>query len=124
MRHWLRRCPAIVAFAPVLATLPLTELASPPLSRADDGCGPGMYYNYETLDCEPWVAVDPYIDAYIPVPIPNWNPIDIDPNPDIDLNPGGPGGIGPGGPGGIGPGGPGLPGRPGGGGGRGGGGRR
>ena len=70
MRHRLRRCPAIAAFAIVLASLPLTELASPPLSRADDGCGPGMSYNYETLDCEPWVDVDPYIDPYIPVPIP------------------------------------------------------
>jgi hypothetical protein len=70
MRHRLRRCPAIAAFAIVLASLPLTELASPPLSRADDGCGPGMSYNYETLDCEPWVDVNPYIDPYIPVPIP------------------------------------------------------
>jgi hypothetical protein len=58
---------AIAAFALVLASLPLTELASPPLSRADDGCGPGMSYNYETLDCEPWVEVNPYIDPYIPV---------------------------------------------------------
>ena len=70
MRHRLRHCPAIAAFAIVLASLPLTELASPPLSRADDGCGPGMSYNYETLDCEPWVDVNPYIDPYIPVPIP------------------------------------------------------
>jgi hypothetical protein len=124
MRHWLRRCAAIAAFALVLASLPLTDLAAPPLSRADDGCGDGMYYNYETLDCEPWVQVGVYVDPYIPVPIPNWNPIDI--NADIDVNPGGPGGIGrpggPGGPGGINPGRPGGGGR--GGGGRGGGGRR
>ena len=44
MRHWLRGCAAI---AIVLVSLPLIELASPAISRADDGCGDGMYYNYE-----------------------------------------------------------------------------
>ena len=53
MRHWLRRCAAIASFALVWASLPLTGLASPAPSRADEPCGDGMYYNYETLDCEP-----------------------------------------------------------------------
>lgn len=39
---------------------------------ADEPCGDGMYYNYETLDCEPWVAVNAYVDPWIPVPIPVW----------------------------------------------------
>jgi hypothetical protein len=68
MKHWRRRC---AASALVLASLPLTELASPAISRADDGCGEGMYWNYETYQCEPWVEVNVYIDPWIPVPIPN-----------------------------------------------------
>jgi hypothetical protein len=50
MTHWLRYS-AVSAI--VMVSSPLVELASPEISRADDGCGEGMYYNYETLDCEP-----------------------------------------------------------------------
>ena len=73
MKHWRLRC---AASALVLASLPLTGLASAAISRADDGCGEGMYWNYETNQCEPWVAApgNVYIDPYIPVPIPVWNP--------------------------------------------------
>jgi hypothetical protein len=35
------------------STKPITELASPTISRADDDCGDGMYYNYETLAANP-----------------------------------------------------------------------
>ena len=113
MRHQLRRC---AASAVVLTALPLTELVSPPVSRSEEPCGPGMYYNYQTLSCQPVVA-DWDVDPWIGVPIPYWNPIDVDLDADIDLGPpGGPGGIGPGRPGGIGPGAPArpnLPSRPG-----------
>jgi hypothetical protein len=60
------------SFALVWASLQLTGLASPAPSRADEPCGDGMYFNYETLDCEPWVAVNAYVDPWIPVPIPVW----------------------------------------------------
>ena len=51
MTHWLRRCAAIAAFALVLASLPLTGLASPAMSRADPTCGPGMVWNPNTNQC-------------------------------------------------------------------------
>ncbi|MCW2655400.1 MAG: hypothetical protein JWR32_6376, partial [Mycobacterium sp.] len=48
MRHWVRRCAASTAFAVVLASLPLTGLASPAISRAAPYCGAGMVGNPNT----------------------------------------------------------------------------
>jgi hypothetical protein len=44
------------------------------VSRADDGCGVGMYYNWDSDQCEPWAQApgNAYINP-VPVPVPNFN---------------------------------------------------
>ena len=74
MGYWLWRC-GVSALA--LAFLPLAGLASPAISRADDGCPYGFYYDYYTLNCQPVVQVDFNVDPYIPVPIPNFHPVPV-----------------------------------------------
>ena len=103
MKPWLQRTavPAVV-----LAILPLIELASPAVSRAQPPpppCPPGMYWNFATVRCEfpppPPVYIDPWLPVYVP------NIIDADIDLDVDIPIPGPPGIGaPGRPGGIGPG--------------------
>ena len=69
-----------------LVLVPLIELGAPAVSRADDGCGVGMYWNTQTFQCEPWAA-NVYVDPYVPVPIPVWLPdVDVNLDPDIDIN--------------------------------------
>ena len=120
MKPWLQRS---AVSAVVLAFLPLIELASPAVSRAQPPpppCPPGMYWNFATLVCEypPPPAV--YIDPWLPV----WVPDIVDVDLDLDIPVPGPPGIGPPGigrPGGPNIGRPGPAPRPRGGGGRGGG---
>jgi hypothetical protein len=116
MKPWLQRS---AVSAVVLAILPLIELASPAVGRAQPACPPGMYWNFDTVNCEypppPVVYVDPWLPVYVPDIVDADLDLDLDvdiPVPDIGRP-----GIG-------GPGGPDI-GRPGGGrgGGRGGGGR-
>src|SRR5258705_13979741 len=127
MKRWLQHSALSAA---VLAFLPLIELVSPAVGRAQPPppCPPGMYWNFATVVCElppPPVYIDPWLPVYVP------DLVDVDLDLDLDIPIPGPPGIGaPGPPGGIGPGGPNI-GRPGpaprprgGGGGRRGGGRR
>jgi hypothetical protein len=81
MWHRLRQC---VACALVLASVPLTALAFPAMGQADDGCGPEMYFNWETNQCEYYADVTVYVDpcCYIPGP--------------VGIGPVGPGPVGPG----------------------------
>ena len=120
MKAWLQHT---ALSAVVLAVLPLIELASPAVSRAQPPpppCPPGMYWNFATVRCEFPLPPPVYIDPWLPVYVPDI--IDADLDLDVDIPIPGPPGIGaPGRPGGIGPGGPGPRG---GGGGRRGGGRR
>ncbi|WP_161600554.1 hypothetical protein [Mycolicibacterium hodleri] len=77
----------------------LTGLAFPASSQADDGCAAGMYFNWDTNQCEYYDDLTVYVDpcCYIP------GPVGIGP---IGPGPVGPGPIGPGpvGPGPVGPG--------------------
>ena len=119
MKPWLQRS---AVSAVVLAFLPLIELASPAVSRAQPPpCPPGMYWNFATVVCEypppPVVYVDPWLPVYVP------DIVDVDLDLDLDIPVPGPPGIGAPGPPNIGR--PGPAPRPGGGrGGARGGGRR
>ena len=74
MNDWPRRC---TVAALTFAVLSVAELSSSTVGLADDGCGDGMYYDYYTLNCQPWVQVNVNIDPYIPVPIPNFHPVPV-----------------------------------------------
>ncbi len=69
MKPWLQRS---AVSAVVLAFLPLMELASPAVGRAQPPppCPPGMYWNFATVVCEfpppPVVYVDPWLPVYVP----------------------------------------------------------
>ena len=110
MKAWLQHS---ALSAVVLAFLPLIELASPAVSRAQPPpppCAPGMYWNFATVRCEFPLPPPVYIDPWLPVYVPDI--IDADLDLDVDIPIPGPPGIGaPGPPGGIGPGGPNI-GRP------------
>jgi hypothetical protein len=61
MGHFLRRC-AIAAFAlGLLAGLPVTGIAASVISRADDNCASGWYWNADLNQCVFWLpaAMDP-----------------------------------------------------------------
>jgi hypothetical protein len=108
MKPWLQHS---ALSAVVLAILPLIELASPAVGRAEPAppCPPGMYWNFATVVCEfpppPAVYIDPWLPVYVP------DIVDVDLDVDIPI-PGPPGIGGPGGPNIGGPGGPNI-GRPG-----------
>ena len=108
MKYWLQRS---AVYTVALAFLPLIELASPALGRADPPpppCPPGMYWNFYTAVCEYPPPPPVYIDPWFPV----WVPDIVDVDLDLDIPIPGPPGIGPPGigPPGVGP--PGI-GRPG-----------
>ena len=107
MKPWLQHS---ALSAVVLAFLPLIELASPAVGRAQPPppCPPGMYWNFATVVCEypPPPAV--YVDPWLPVYVPDIVDVDLD----VDIPVPGPPGIGPPGIGRPGPPGPGV-GRPG-----------
>lgn len=74
----------------VLASLPVLSVALAPVGHADDGCGPGMFLNTATNQCQYY----------------NWvGPGPVGPGP-VGPGPVGPGPVGPGpvGPGPLGPG--------------------
>jgi hypothetical protein len=111
MKPWLQR---IAVSAVVLAFLPLIELASPAVSRAQPPpppCPPGMYWNFNTVVCEYPPPPVVYVDPWLPVWVPDIVDADLDLDVDIPV-PGPPGIGGPGGPNIGGPGGPNI-GRPG-----------
>ena len=112
MKPWLQHS---ALSAVVLAFLPLIELVSPAVGRAQPPppppCPPGMYWNFATVVCEFPPPPPVYIDPWLPVWVPDI--VDADLDLDVDIPVPGPPGIGaPGRPGGIGPGGPNI-GRPG-----------
>ena len=93
MKPWLQHS---ALSAVVLAFLPLIELASPAVGRAEPPpppCPPGMYWNFATVVCEfpPPPAV--YIDPWLPVWVPDI--VDVDLDLDVDIPVPGPPGIGP-----------------------------
>ena len=82
MKSWLQR--SAMFSAVVLAFLPLIELASPAVSRAQPPpCPPGMYWNFDTVACQypppPVVYVDPWLPVYIP------DIVDADIDLDVDI---------------------------------------
>ena len=96
MKAWLRHS---ALSAVVLAFLPLIELASPAVSRAQPPpppCPPGMYWNFATVRCEFPLPPPVYIDPWLPVYVPDIFDADIDLDVDIPV-PGPPGIGGPGG---------------------------
>lgn len=110
MKPWLQYSAVNAA---VLALLPLIEIVSPAVGRAQPPppppCPPGMYWNFGTAICEFPPPPPLYIDPWLPVYVPDLVDVDLD----VDIPIPGPPGIGaPGPPGGIGPGGPNI-GRPG-----------
>jgi len=104
MKAWRQQS---ALFAIVLAALPLVELASPTVSRAEPPppCPPGMYWNFDTVVCEypppPVVYVDPWLPVYVP------DIVDANIDLDLDIPVPGPPGIGAPGPPNIGRPGPG-----------------
>jgi hypothetical protein len=54
MKHFLRRC-VIGAFSFVLMGSPVTGLAAPAISRADNDCVPGWYWNPDLNQCVFWL---------------------------------------------------------------------
>lgn len=87
-----------MAYALALAAAPAAGLISPATSLAEDSCGPAMYFNIETNQCEYYAVVGPAG----PGPI---GPGPVGPGP-VGPGPVGPGPVGPGpvGPGPLGPG--------------------
>lgn len=95
MRKRLRR---LVTHALVMTSLPIAGISWAPAGSADDGCGAGMYFNWETNQCEYYDDVSVYIN-----PCCYLGPAGVGP---VGPGPVGPGPVGPGpvGPGPIGPG--------------------
>lgn len=109
MKTRLRSYGALAAFGFAAAALPLTGLASPAVSQADDDCAAGFYLNTVTNVCtfcgEGWfwdypsnqcLLIDPtpYVDPN-PV-IGPVGPVGVGPNPVIGpVGPVGVGGVGP-----------------------------
>ena len=96
MKPWLQHS---ALSAVVLAFLPLIELASPAVGRAQPPpppCPPGMYWNFATVVCEFPPPPPVYIDPWLPVWVPDI--VDADLDLDVDIPIPGPPGIGPGGP--------------------------
>ena len=90
MKPWLERS---AVSAVVLAFLPLIELVSPAVGRAQPPpCPPGMYWNFATNICEypppPAVYIDPWLPVYVP------DIVDADIDLDVDIPVPGPPGIG------------------------------
>ena len=101
MRYRLRQF-AIGAAA--LASIPVTAVSTPAASKAEDGCGAGMYFNWETNQCEYYDDLTVYVDPCCYVgPV---GPGPIGPGP-VGPGPVGPGPVGPGPVGPLGPFGPG-----------------
>jgi hypothetical protein len=88
MTPWLQRS---ALSSVMLAFLPLIELVSPAVGRAEPPppCPPGMYWNFNTVVCEFPPPPPLYIDPWLPVYIPDV--VDID----LDIPIPGPPGIGP-----------------------------
>ena len=94
MKPWLQRG---ALSAVVLAFLPLIELASPAVGRAQPppACPPGMYWNFATVICEYPPPPPVYIDPWLPVYVPDIVDADLDLDLDVDIPVPGPPGIGP-----------------------------
>jgi hypothetical protein len=94
----MQRLRTRAAYALAMAAAPLVGLTAPAHSLADDGCGPGMYFNIENNQCQYYAIVGPAG----PGPV---GPGPVGPGP-VGPGPVGPGPVGPGpvGPGPIGPG--------------------
>ena len=56
MKQWLRRLCVVTVLVFALAALPETGLmtASPAVSRANNGCGVGWYYDTYLRSCQPY----------------------------------------------------------------------
>ncbi|MDA0251194.1 MAG: hypothetical protein O2892_02570 [Actinomycetota bacterium] len=89
----MQRLKTSVAYALAMAAAPLAALIAPAHSLADDGCGPGMYFNIENNQCQYYAVIGPA------------GPGPLGPGP-VGPGPVGPGPVGPGsvGPGPVGPG--------------------
>ena len=86
------------AISVVFTSLPFAGLSFAPTSSADDGCGAGMYFNWETNQCEYYDDVNVYINpcCYVgPAGVGPLGPGPVGPGP-VGPGPVGPGPLGPG----------------------------
>ena len=79
----MQRLKTSVAYALAMAAAPLAALIVPAHSLADDGCGPGMYFNIENNQCQYYAVIGPA------------GPGPLGPGP-VGPGPVGPGPVGPG----------------------------
>ena len=87
MKAWLRHS---ALSAVVLAFLPLIELVSPAVGRAQPPpCPPGMYWNFATNICEFPLPPPVYIDPWLPIWVPDVVDADLDLDVDIPSRPSG-----------------------------------
>ncbi len=85
MKAWLRHS---ALSAVVLAFLPLIELVSPAVGRAQPPpCPPGMYWNFATNICEFPLPPPVYIDPWLPIWVPDVVDADLDLDVDIPVGP-------------------------------------
>jgi hypothetical protein len=65
MKQWLRRWATVTGLVLALASLLVTGVATltPAVSRAEDACGVGWYYNHAYNACQPYAPA-----AYPPPP--------------------------------------------------------
>ncbi|WP_319437700.1 hypothetical protein [Mycobacterium sp. RTGN5] len=86
------------ACALAVVSLPFAGISWAPTSSADDGCGAGMYFNWEANQCEYYDDVNVYINpcCYVgPAGVGPLGPGPVGPGP-VGPGPIGPGPIGPG----------------------------
>lgn len=84
----MQRLMTCAAYVLAVAAAPFAALIAPAHSLADDGCGPGMYFNIENNQCQYYAVVGPAG----PGPV---GPGPVGPGP-VGPGPVGPGPVGPG----------------------------
>ncbi|BBY59777.1 hypothetical protein [Mycolicibacterium sarraceniae] len=52
----------LAARAVAVTSLPFTGISRAPIRSADDGCGAGTYFNWETNQCEYYDDVNVYVN--------------------------------------------------------------
>ena len=89
----MQRLKTSAAYALAMAAAPLAALIAPAHSLADDGCGPGMYFNIENNQCQYYAVIGPAGPGPLgPGPV---GPGPVGPGP-VGTGPVGPGPVGPG----------------------------
>ncbi|MCX2934106.1 hypothetical protein ORI20_27950 [Mycobacterium sp. CVI_P3] len=85
----------LIACALMVASMPVAGISWAATSSAEDGCGVGMYFNWETNQCEYYDDVNVYINPCCYIGPAGPGPGPVGPGP-VGPGPLGPGPIGPG----------------------------